>query len=120
MSIENVYLPFSDSLMLKLDINGSNGHRVHYITSFVTDGRRLYIFDEPSHDPDKFELMLLGQSVTVTSKASGDYATTAVGRLPNEAENLWSRNACTQRFYYDQAIQDLAQLGPIIVLGTEL
>ena len=60
-SIDPPFKVFEDSLMLRFDISGSQGELTHYITPFVTDGSKLYVFDEPSHDPDKFIKMLLDQ-----------------------------------------------------------
>ena len=104
--------------MLQFDIRGSEGTRTHYITPFVTDGQRLYVFDEPSHDADAFTKMLLEQTVEISSRSTGDLRVVATGRLPREAEEHWARSACTAKFLYDQALQDLAQLGPLVVLGT--
>ena len=101
--------------MLRFDISGSEGDRTHYMTPFVTDGRRLYVFDEPSHNPEAFTKMLLGQSVEISSRSSGELRVRAIGRLPLEAEEQRARSACT--VIYDQALQDLAQLGPLVVLG---
>ncbi|MCS5687245.1 MAG: hypothetical protein VX785_03495 [Actinomycetota bacterium] len=110
------FLPFQDSLMLRFDISGSEGNRTHYITPFVTDGTRLYVFDEPSHDPEAFTTMLLDQHIEVTSRATGDLGVRATGRQPSANEERWARAACTEKFLYDQALQDLAQLGPVVVL----
>ena len=103
--------------MLRFDISGSEGDRTHYMTPFVTDGRRLYVFDEPGHNPEAFTKMLLGQSVEISSRSTGELRVRAAGRLPLEAEEQWARSACTAKFLYDQALQDLAQLGPLVVLG---
>jgi hypothetical protein len=105
--------------MLRFDISGSEGNRTHYITPFVTDGQRLYVFDEPSHDPETFMKMLLEQNVEVSSRATGELRVRASGRLPLNAEEQWARLACTTKFLYDQALQDLAQLGPLVVLGNQ-
>ncbi|HIF65217.1 MAG TPA: hypothetical protein EYG17_06305 [Acidimicrobiia bacterium] len=113
------FAPFEDSLMLRFDISGSEGNRTHYITPFVTDGQRLYVFDEPSHDPETFMKMLLEQNVEVSSRATGELRVRASGRLPLDAEEQWARLACTTKFLYDQALQDLAQLGPLVVLGNQ-
>ena len=58
--------------MLRFDISGSEGPRTHYITPFVTDGLLLYVFDEPSHNPEAFLRMLLDQEIVVTSQRTGD------------------------------------------------
>ena len=113
------FAPFEDSLMLRFDISGPEGNRTHYITPFVTDGQRLYVFDEPSHDPEAFMKMLVEQNVEVSSRASGGLRVRASGRLPLDAEEQWARLACTTKFLYDQALQDLAQLGPLVVLGNQ-
>lgn len=105
--------------MLRFDISGSEGKRTHYITPFVTDGQRLYAFDEPSHDPEAFMKMLVEQNVEVSSRATGELRVRASGRLPLDAEEQWARLACTTKFLYDQALQDLAQLGPLVVLGNQ-
>ena len=107
---------FSDSLMLRFDISGSQGETTHYITPFVTDGSKLYVFDEPSHDPEKFIQMLLEQNVLVSSRSTGDLEVSARGRLPTRDEEDWARPACTEKFLYDQALQDLALLGPLVVI----
>jgi hypothetical protein len=105
--------------MLRFDISGSEGNRTHYITPFVTDGQRLYVFDEPSHDPEAFMKMLVEQNVEVSSRATGELRVRSSGRLPLDAEEQWARLACTTKFLYDQALQDLAQLGPLVVLGNQ-
>ncbi|MDG2023513.1 MAG: hypothetical protein P8J75_03520 [Actinomycetota bacterium] len=113
------FAPFEDSLMLRFDISGSEGNRTHYITPFVTDGQRLYVFDEPSHDPEAFMKMLLEQNVEVSSRSTGKLRVHATGRLPLDTEEQWARSTCTAKFLYDQALQDLAQLGPLVVLGPQ-
>lgn len=107
---------FEDALMLRFDITGSEGARTHYITPFVTDGFLLYVFDEPSHDPEAFLKMLIDQQILVTSQLTGDLCVSARGRLPRSEEEIWARSACTEKFSYDQALQDLALLGPLVVL----
>ena len=89
------------------------------MTPFVTDGQRLYVFDEPGHDPEAFTKMLLEQNVEVSSRSTGELRVHATGRLPLETEEQWARLACTTKFLYDQALQDLAQLGPLVVLGDQ-
>ncbi|MFL3021798.1 MAG: hypothetical protein EVA19_06355 [Acidimicrobiales bacterium] len=111
---------FEDSLMLRFDISGSQGKLTHYITPFVTDGLKLYVFDEPSHDPDKFIQMLLNQDVLVSSRLTGDLRVQGRGRLPTRDEEDWARPACTEKFLYDQALQDLALLGPLVVVDNSL
>ena len=111
---------FEGSLMLRFDISGSQGKLTHYITPFVTDGSKLYVFDEPSHDPEKFIQMLLDQDVLVSSRLTGDLRVHGIGRLPTRDEEDWARPACTEKFLYDQALQDLALLGPLIVLDNPL
>ena len=71
-SIDAPFKVFEDSLMLRFDISGSQGNLTHYITPFVTDGLKLYVFDEPSHNPDKFIRMLLDQDVLVSSRLTGN------------------------------------------------
>ena len=111
---------FEDSLMLRFDISGSQGKLTHYITPFVTDGVKLYVFDEPSHNPDKFIQMLLDQDVLVSSRLTGNLRVQGRGRLPTRDEEDWARPACTEKFLYDQALQDLALLGPLVVLDNSL
>ncbi|MDP6862596.1 MAG: hypothetical protein QGH80_02820 [Acidimicrobiales bacterium] len=106
--------------MLRFDISGSEGELTHYITPFVTDGSKLYVFDEPSHDPEKFIRMLLDQDVLVSSRLTGGLRVHGKGRLPTPEEENWARPACTEKFLYDQALQDLALLGPLVVLDTSL
>ena len=111
---------FEDSLMLRFDISGSQGKLTHYITPFVTDGLKLYVFDEPSHNPDKFIQMLLDQDVLVSSRLTGNLRVQGRGRLPTRDEEDWARPACTEKFLYDQALQDLALLGPLVVVDNSL
>ena len=111
---------FEDSLMLRFDISGSQGKLTHYITPFVTDGLKLYVFDEPSHNPDKFIQMLLDQDVLVSSRLTGNLRVQGRGRLPTRDEEDWARPASTEKFLYDQALQDLALLGPLVVLDNSL
>ena len=111
---------FEDSLMLRFDISGSQGKLTHYITPFVTDGLKLYVFDEPSHNPDKFIQMLLDQDVLVSSRLTGNLRVQGRGRLPTRDEEDWARPACTEKFLYDQALQDMALLGPLVVLDNSL
>ena len=119
-SIDPPFKVFEDSLMLRFDISGSQGELTHYITPFVTDGSKLYVFDEPSHNPDKFIRMLLDQDVLVSSRLTGDLRVHGKGRLPTRNEEDWARHACTEKFLYDQALQDLALLGPVVVLDNTL
>ena len=106
--------------MLRFDIRGSQGHLTHSITPFVTDGLKLYVFDEPSHNPDKFIQMLLDQDVLVSSRLTGNLRVQGRGRLPTRDEEDWARPACTEKFLYDQALQDLALLCPLVVLYNSL
>lgn len=118
---------FADVLMLRLSItartdNSTNNStdeasRVHYITPFVTDGERLYIFEEPGDRSDELDEMLLGHTMEVSSTATGDLVVNAIGQRPTQAEEAWARDACSARFHYDQALQDLAQLGTVISLA---
>ena len=119
-SIDAPFKVFEDSLMLRFDISGSQGNLTHYITPFVTDGLKLYVFDEPSHNPDKFIRMLLDQDVLVSSRLTGNLRVQGRGRLPTRDEEDWARPACTEKFLYDQALQDLALLGPLVVLDNSL
>ena len=119
-SIDAPFKVFEDSLMLRFDISGSQGNLTHYITPFVTDGLKLYVFDEPSHNPDKFIQMLLDQDVLVSSRLTGNLRVQGRGRLPTRDEEDWARPACTEKFLYDQALQDLALLGPLVVLDNSL
>jgi hypothetical protein len=93
------FTPFTDVLMLRLDI-GDPTDRTYYVTPFVSDGTFLYIFDEP---------------IAVTSRATEDLVVHARCRRPSAVEEKWARDACSARFFYDQALQDLAQLGSIVV-----
>ena len=111
---------FEDSLMLRFDISGSQGKLTHYITPFVTDGLKLYVFDEPSHNPDKFIQMLLDQDVLVSSRLTGNLRVQGRGRLPTRDEEDWARPASTEKFLYAQALQDLALLGPLVVVDNSL
>ena len=119
-SIDAPFKVFEDSLMLRFDISGSQGNLTHYITPFVTDGLKLYVFDEPSHNPDKFTRMLVDQDVSVSSRVAGDLRVQGTGRLPTRNEEDWARPACTEKFLYDQALQDLALLGPLVVVDSSL
>lgn len=102
--------------MLRFDISRPEGIKTHYITPFVTDGRLLYVLDEPSHAPEVFLEMLLHRNIVITSRLTGTLRVSATGRLPTPTEESWARSACTEKFSYDQALQDLALLGPLVVL----
>jgi hypothetical protein len=115
-SADQPFAIFGNSLMLRFDISGSQGERTHYITPFVTDGFKLYVFDEPSHNPEKFLEMLIGQKISVSSRSTGALKVNGTCRLPEQKEEVWARPACTEKFLYDQALQDLALLGPLVVV----
>ena len=103
--------------MLRLDVEHPTDARTYYVTPFVTDGGRLYVFDEPGHRSDALEELLLGHSVETSSKATGDLRVSDTGRRPTVVEEAWARDACAARFFYDQALQDIAQLGTVVALG---
>ena len=102
--------------MLRFDISGTQGQRTHYITPFVSDGHLLYVFDEPSHDPAGFLSMLLDQAIQVSSSTTNSLEVAGRGRLPSDSEEIWARAACAEKFLYDQALQDIALLGPLAVV----
>lgn len=113
----DLYQPFDGVLMLRLDITTPQGDTTYYVTPFVTDGRRLYVFDEPGDRSEALEAMLLGNPVVITSKATAELRLADTGRRPTTAEEVWARDACSARFFYDQALQDTAQLGSVVVFG---
>ncbi|WP_419841203.1 hypothetical protein [Candidatus Poriferisodalis sp.] len=112
----NPFAPFRDALMLRLDSVTAAGRRTHYVTPFVTDGSRLCVFEEPGDRSDALEQLLVGNRTTISSVATGALRICAVGRLPSGADEAWARDACAERFCYDQALQDLAQLGGLVSL----
>ena len=117
------FAPFSGALMLRFDAMTASGEQTYYVTPFVTDGDRLYVFDEPGDRSDAVEELLVGNRTTVSSTATGALRVEAVGRWPSPAEQAWARDACSARFFYDQALQDLAQLGGLVTLdhaGSDL
>ncbi len=107
---------FEGVLMLRLDARTPTGDRTYYVTPFVTDGERLYVFDEPGDRSDALEELLIGNRTDITSAATGSLRVDAVGQRPTRAEETWARDACSARFFYDQALQDLAQLGGLVTL----
>lgn len=108
--------PFDGVLMLRLDTETPAGNRTYYVTPFVTDGGRLFVFDEPGDRSDALEELLVGNRTTISSAATGELSIGAVGRYPTSDEEAWARDACSARFFYDQALQDLAQLGGLVTL----
>ena len=108
--------PFDGVLMLRLDTETPAGNRTYYVTPFVTDGGRLFVFDEPGDQSDALEELLVGNRTTISSTATGELSIGAVGRYPTSEEEAWARDACSARFFYDQALQDLAQLGGLVTL----
>ena len=102
--------------MLRLDATTPSGDRTYYVTPFVTDGELLYVFDEPGDRSDALEELLLGNRAEVSSSATGSLRVAAVGRRAVPHEEAWARDACSARFFYDQALQDLAQLGGLVAL----
>jgi hypothetical protein len=112
------YQPFDGVLMLRLDITAPQGDTTYYVTPFVTDGDRLYVFDEPGDRSEALEAMLLGNAVEITSKATAKLRVADIGRRATSAEEAWARDACSARFFYDQALQDTAQLGSLVVFGS--
>ena len=110
------FAPFDGVLMLRLDTRTPAGDRTYYVTPFVTDGDRLYVFDEPGDRSDALEELLVGNHTTISSASTGELGINAVGRYPTSDEEAWARDACSARFFYDQALQDLAQLGGLVTL----
>ena len=110
------FAPFDGVLMLRLDTETPAGEQTYYVTPFVTDGGRLFVFDEPGDRSDALEELLVGNRTAVSSNATGALRVGAVGELPTPAEEAWARDACSARFFYDQALQDLAQLGGLVTL----
>ncbi len=110
------FAPFDGVLMLRLDTETPAGDRTYYVTPFVTDGGRLFVFDEPGDRSDALEELLVGNRTTISSAPTGELSIGAVGRYPTSAEEAWARDACSARFFYDQALQDLAQLGGLVTL----
>ena len=106
--------------MLRLDVEAPSGETTYYITPFVTDGARLYVFDEPGERSEALDALLLDNRATITSRTTGDLALAGVGRRATTGEERWARDACSARFFYDQALQDTAQLGALVVFGPEL
>ncbi len=118
--MSGLYQPFDGVLMLRLDIERADGDTTYYVTPFVTDGDRLYLFDEPGERSEAFEARLLGHALTVSSRTTGDLRVRDTARRATSAEEVWARDACSARFFYDQALQDTAQLGSLVVVGPEL
>ncbi len=108
--------PFDGVLMLRLDTETPAGEQTYYVTPFVTDGGRLFVFDEPGDRSDALEELLVGNRTTISSASTGELSVGAVGRSPTSEEEVWARDACSARFFYDQALQDLAQLGGLVTL----
>ena len=102
--------------MLRLDTETPVGDRTYYVTPFVTDGGRLFVFDEPGDRSDALEELLVGNRTAVSSASTGELSIGTVGRYPTPDEEAWARDACSARFFYDQALQDLAQLGGLVTL----
>lgn len=110
------FAPFDGVLMLRLDTETPAGEQTYYVTPFVTDGGRLFVFDEPGDRSDALEELLVGNRTTISSASTGELSIGAVGRYPTSDEEAWARDACSARFFYDQALQDLAQLGGLVTL----
>ena len=110
------FAPFEGVLMLRLDTDAPSGAQTYYVTPFVTDGQSLFVFDEPGDRSDALEELLVGNRTSISSVATGALRVDAVGRAPTAAEEIWARDACSARFFYDQALQDLAQLGGLVTL----
>ena len=115
-AVDAPFAPFDGVLMLRLDTETPTGARTCYVTPFVTDGERLFVFDEPGDRSDALEELLVGNRTAISSTATGALGVGAVGELPTSAEETWARDACSARFFYDQALQDLAQLGGLVTL----
>ena len=114
------FAPLDGVLMLRLDTETPSGARTYYVTPFVTDGNRLFVFDEPGDRSDALEELLLGNRTTISAASTGRLSIDAVGRYPTAEEEAWARDACSARFFYDQALQDLAQLGGLVTLAPEI
>ena len=114
------FAPYDGVLMLRLDTQTPTGDRTYYVTPFVTDGNRLFVFDEPGDRSDALEELLIGNRTTISSASTGELSISAVGRYPTSDEEAWARDACSARFFYDQALQDLAQLGGLVTLTPEI
>ena len=110
------FAPFDGVLMLRLDTATPAGDRTYYVTPFVTDGGRMFVFDEPGDRSDALEELLIGNRTAISSATTGGLSIGTVGRHPTPAEEAWARDACSARFFYDQALQDLAQLGGLVTL----
>ena len=110
------FAPLDGVLMLRLDTQTPGGEQTYYVTPFVTDGGRLFVFDEPGDRSDALEELLVGNRTTISSASTGELSIGAVGRYPTSDEEAWARDACSARFFYDQALQDLAQLGGLVTL----
>ena len=110
------FSPFDGVLMLRLDAETPGGDRTYYVTPFVTDGERLFVFDEPGDRSDALEELLVGNRTAISAATTGDLSVGAVGGYPTPDEEAWARDACSARFFYDQALQDLAQLGGLVTL----
>ena len=48
------------------------GDRTYYVTPFVTDGGRLFVFDEPGDRSDALEELLVGNRTTISSASTGE------------------------------------------------
>lgn len=114
---QSPFAPFDGVLMLRLDTETPSGDQTYYVTPFVTDGDRLFVFDEPGDRSDALEELLVGNRTAVSSASTGDLRIGALGRYPTPQEEAWARDACSARFFYDQALQDLAQLGGLVTLA---
>ncbi|WP_419864455.1 hypothetical protein [Candidatus Poriferisodalis sp.] len=114
------FAPYDGVLMLRLDTQTPTGDRTYYVTPFVTDGNRMFVFDEPGDRSDALEELLIGNRTTISSASTGELSISAVGRYPTSDEEAWARDACSARFFYDQALQDLAQLGGLVTLTPEI
>jgi hypothetical protein len=113
------YQPFDGALMLRLDVTTPDGAATYYVTPFVTDGARLFLFDEPGERSDALDALLLGNPVEVSCRSTGELSVSDTGRRPSPDEERWARDACSARFFYDQALQDIALLGTVVVLGPQ-
>lgn len=110
------FAAFDGVLMLRLDAATPDGDQTYYVTPFVIDGERLFVFDEPGDRSDALEELLIGNRTAISSATTGELRIDTVGRRPTPAEEAWARDACSARFFYDQALQDLAQLGGLVTL----
>ena len=110
------FAAFDGVLMLRLDTESSGGDRTYYVTPFVTDGDRLFVFDEPGDRSDALEELLVGNRTAIKLGLQRRVERRRRRELPDARRGSLARDACSARFFYDQALQDLAQLGGLVTL----